>query len=144
MTTLTLSQTLVTIDCAHCGLLFAVPKDWEQRRRSDHATFWCPAGHGQSFTGKTDTEKATERAAAAEREARALRERLQATQATLVHTRDQREAAERSAAAHKGHATRLRKRAAHGVCACCGRTFPDMARHMADKHPEFVAETATP
>lgn len=37
----------------------------------------------------------------------------------------------------KGVATRLKNRAAHGVCPCCNRTFQQLARHMSAKHPDF-------
>jgi hypothetical protein len=56
--------------------------------------------------------------------------------------RELREAAERSAAAAKGNVTKLRKRAAAGVCPCCNRTFLALQKHMAHKHPDFRAEAA--
>ena len=39
---------------------------------------------------------------------------------------------------YKGHATRISKRVKNGVCICCNRTFADLARHMATKHPTFT------
>ena len=57
--------------------------------------------------------------------------------------RDLREATERSLVAQRGATTRARRQrdkarqsAANGQCPCCGRTFADLARHMAAKHPE--------
>ncbi len=34
--------------------------------------------------------------------------------------------------------TKVKKRAANGVCPCCNRTFSDLARHMKAKHPDFA------
>jgi hypothetical protein len=49
-------------------------------------------------------------------------------------------AAEHSARAYKGQATRLRNRAKAGVCPCCKRTVSQLARHMASKHPDFSTD----
>jgi hypothetical protein len=54
-----------------------------------------------------------------------------------VHERDQRLAAERSAAAVRGHITRLKNRIAKGVCPECHQAFPSLARHMETKHPAY-------
>lgn len=55
-----------------------------------------------------------------------------------------REAAQHQSRAFKGVVTKLKKRAANGVCPCCNRTFVDLARHMAGKHPTFLAEEILP
>jgi hypothetical protein len=47
------------------------------------------------------------------------------------------ERSERSAAAYRGQVTRLRTRAKAGLCPCCNRSFQDLHRHMATKHPDF-------
>jgi hypothetical protein len=67
----------------------------------------------------------------------AARRRSEAAAAQLTHERDQRLAAERSASAYKGQATRIRNRVGAGVCPCCTRTFANLARHMAGQHPDF-------
>lgn len=36
--------------------------------------------------------------------------------------------------------TRAKKRAATGTCPCCGRSFVQLRRHMAAKHPDHLAE----
>lgn len=59
---LTYDQTLTLIHCANCGVPFGMTADMEKRRRQDHGTFYCPAGHRNVFDGKTDAEKAQERA----------------------------------------------------------------------------------
>lgn len=119
---------LETLECAHCHMLFGAPQTWVTDRRRDHAGFCCPAGHRLSFSGESDLEKA--------------QRLLQAAQAQAVHAQDQQHATELSLRAHKGQATRLRKRLAAGVCPCCTCTFADLARHMAGQHPDYV--TAPP
>ena len=47
-------------------------------------------------------------------------------------------AAERSAAAYKGHLTRVKRRVGNGVCPCCNRTFKNLADHMTTKHPDYA------
>lgn len=70
------------------------------------------------------------------------RKQLERAETRERAARDQAEAAERSAIAYKGHATRLRKRAAAGVCPCCTRSFQNLQRHMASQHPTFSGEQA--
>lgn len=135
MTTIQRLQTLVTIECARCHMLFAVPEQWEADRRRDHLGFTCPNGHSLSFQGESDVEK--------ERRLRrnAERQRDNAESARLA-ARDQARAAERSAAATRGHLTRLRKKIENGVCPVpgCRRSFSNVRRHITGQHPEWKHE----
>lgn len=130
---LTYSRTLYVQECCACSITFAVPEDFDQRRRNDGKTFYCPAGHSQSYT-KSELDRVREKLAREQ----AARERAQARE---IHEHDQRIAAERSASAYKGRVTRLKNRAAAGVCPCCNRSFENLRRHMSTKHPDFT-ETA--
>lgn len=130
--TITKQVILDTEDCYSCGVTFAMPRSFKEQRQRDGKNFYCPAGHGQHYT---------------ETEADRLRKELERTKRNLEWAesrtraaRDQAEAAERSKAALKGVITKQRKRAAAGVCPCCHRTFQQLARHMANKHPGY-AET---
>jgi len=118
--TITETVTLNTTTCADCGIIFAIPAPFEARRREDGRSFYCPSGHNLVFNGEIDK----------------LRRRVASLQSTNVHLSDQRAAAERSAAAYKGQATKLRRRAQNGVCAVCHRSFEDVRRHMTTQHPE--------
>lgn len=73
------------------------------------------------------------------------RDRLKQEQARLVEVANeaqrQQAAAERRAAAARGQVTKLKRSATAGVCPCCSHGFPNLARHIAAKHPEFVAES---
>lgn len=119
------------LDCPECGITFGIGAEFEKRRREDKRGFYCPNGHSQWFPGKTAEDRMREERDAArslaEREAR----RRQNAEINAEHER-------RSAAAYKGHATRIRNRIKNGVCpAGCNRHFDNIRRHIATKHPDF-------
>jgi len=119
----TASIGLVTIECAKCGITFAMPSVYERARRNDHDTFYCPSGHGNHFPGKSEEEK--------------LRDRL-ASERNLREGAERRaDATERSLRATKGVITKMKKRIGAGVCPCCNRHFTALERHMATQHPEY-------
>lgn len=133
--TLEIAITFETVTCCHsgCGITFAVPDWWVKSRRTDHQRWYCPSGHAQHFSGQTDDER-----------------RIAQLQAELADERrfrgweeDRRKRAESDAMnlansnrALRGVATKLKKRASAGVCAYCNRTFINVTRHVASKHPE--------
>ena len=134
MTTLTYSGTLVTRTC-WCGIHYAVPSEFYEMIQRQHrdgrtqSTIYCPIGHTWEFSGKGEAE--------------ILREKLAEEQRRRKAARDLLAAEERSHAATRGHLTRQKKRVAAGVCPCCSRTFQQLARHMASKHPDFPGEPAS-
>jgi hypothetical protein len=119
MTTTTITYTghLVTTSC-WCGVALAVPQSLYDEARRNGRGIYCPLGH--TFVYSDTTKKELER----------TRNRLQATQELLA-------AEERSHHATKGHLTRQRKRAAAAICPCCHRSFVQLRRHMATKHPDY-------
>ncbi len=134
MATQTFIGTLVIEYCCKtgCGVAFGMPADLQQRRLNDRGTFHCPNGHPQHYTGKSDIEKAKERTEQAERNAKFAN-----GQASFWRERAQESA--RSAAAHKGHATRIRNLIAKGVCPVpgCRRNFANVKDHIATQHPDW-------
>lgn len=46
-----------SITCSSCGIRWDVPDQYQDDRRQDHATFYCPNGHSQWYPGKTAQEK---------------------------------------------------------------------------------------
>jgi len=122
---LTYTGGLTPVRC-WCGIRSAVPAELYREARRTGQEIFCPLGHSFIF-GDSQVERL-------ERELTAARD----AQARLIRQRDH---AQHQARAQKGVATKLRRRAAKGVCPCCNRQFADMARHMATKHPAFVAET---
>lgn len=122
----------LTVTTCWCGIPHAVPDELyayvlrQQRDGRAQTGIHCPLGHTWTFAGEGEAERL---AREVERE-RAVASRLRA----------EKEAERRSHIATKGHATRLKKRIAAGVCPCCKRSFNDLARHMAGKHPEYPSE----
>jgi hypothetical protein len=122
MSTINKTVKLTEIECCNCGIDYMVPDWFNKRCLESGVTFYCPAGHPQVYR-KSELVK--------------LREQIAMLEGRARHLDDQRQAAERSAAAFKGEVTKLRSRVANGVCPCCHRTFVNVARHMQTKHPDF-------
>jgi|HubBroStandDraft_2_1064218.scaffolds.fasta_scaffold82583_2 hypothetical protein len=118
-------QTLTCLSCWVCGIEFAMPHIIERKRAEDGKAFFCPNGDKISYgPSLLDRE----------------RSRLLRMEAQLTHERDQREAAERSAAAYRGQVTKIKRRVGNGVCPCCKRSFANLARHMEGQHPGFATD----
>lgn len=123
-------------DCINCAVRFGVPEGFTANRRRDKRTFWCPNGHPMSYT-QSEADLL-----------RRERDRLKQEQARLhdVARRhaEERDAARRQASAARGQVTRLKNRAAAGLCPCCNRSFQNLQRHMTTKHAGFTAEEVAP
>lgn len=123
------------IICCHekCGIAFSVPQWWEQRRREDKTWWYCPNGHSQHFSGKTEAERLKGEVERLNKDAAYLRTRLEDEAKTvnrLCRSRD----------SYKGQVTRIKNRVSKGVCPCCNRTFQNLARHMTGQHPEWKGQ----
>jgi len=133
METIASSGQLTVVIC-WCGMRHAVPSELRREQERQHADgqpvtdIYCPLGHTHVPVGEPKYKRL-------ERE----RDRAQNEAATRAAERDQ---AEASARAFKGAATRSRRRAAAGVCPCCGRSFKQLRRHMANKHPDYEPEAS--
>lgn len=127
---ITTKLTLVIEECYTCGIVFGMPDSLKTRLLRTHETFYCPAGHGQHYTGPSDVEKLKKQLEAAEQQIGTLTARAR-------HEQDQREAAERNERAAKRELNRTKKRVSNGVCPCCNRTFVNLQRHMAGRHPDY-------
>jgi hypothetical protein len=123
------TTSLETLSCGSCGIPFAIPLDMHRKVKDSGDSFWCPNGHQISYH-RSEADNLRDKLAREQ----SARKRAEAAE---VHQRDQRVAAERSAAAYKGRVTRLKNRAAAGVCPCCNRHFENVERHMSTKHPDF-------
>lgn len=125
MGTITYTGRLITTTC-WCGIPLAVPESlWDEAHRIKKSIY-CPVGHTFIFTDRMETELAE------------TKSRLRRAQEREQATRDLLQAEENSHRSTRGHVTRLKKRAAAGVCPCCTRSFQDLARHMAGQHPDYV------
>lgn len=126
---------LATEVCVNCGMTFAMPLDFQNRRRGDHAFFYCPNGHSQYYSGKSETEKLRD-------ELTRERARLDQEKARAESLRRSLVVRERQVAARKAVCTKLRKRIAAGKCPCCHAQFKDLKTHMKTQHPSWNPEQA--
>ena len=117
--------------CITCGIPFTVPDIVINKHREVGGYHSCPNGHSQGWD-KDGCEVADLR-----RERDRLKQQIAAKDDDIAWQKQQRKDAERLAAAARGQVTKLKKRAAAGVCPCCNRQFSNMHRHMQTKHPEF-------
>jgi len=112
--------------CASCGVIFGVPSGYLENRRKDLASFFCPNGHSLSY-----------RESLLDKE----RHQRQLLEQKLAQKDD--EIAE--ALANTAKIERKMKRlATKGVCPCCTRSFLNVKRHMATKHPAFMCDNPKP
>lgn len=108
-----------------------MPTEFNNIRRNDHKTFYCPSGHPQSYQGESEAEKFR-------RERDRLAQRIAERDDDLKRQRERAEAAERRSAAARGQITKIKNRVGHGICPCCNRTFENLHRHMTTQHPTFA------
>lgn len=126
-----------TVLCARCGLLYALPEALIKAARAKghgEITWRCPnnscSAMNWGYHGKSEADKERERRESAEAAAKWERDRAARLSATL----DQTKASLRS---QKGATTKAKRRHAAGLCPCCNRTFQQLTRHMATKHPDY-------
>lgn len=98
-------------------------------RADSKRSFFCPNGHSQHYT-ESEADRLR-------RERDRLKQQIAQEQDVARQWREEAEREKARAAGYKGVATKMRNRVAKGVCPCCNRTFLDLARHMATKHPDI-------
>lgn len=113
-------------ECASCGVVFGLSQNLERNLRETHRNFFCPNGHTLSFRSKTEADLERDRRITAEK-------KLQEANADVAIARAEKAKAEAAL-------NRTKKRVSAGVCPCCNRTFSQLRRHMAAKHPDFQAK----
>ena len=121
-------------ECCNCGIPFAMTTQLQQEYKRNHAIFYCPKGHQQYYSGKSDEEKLQDQVAA-------LENKLQNKQKEKEWAEQATRNAKNQARAQKGAKTKLKNRIKNGVCPCCTRTFANVSRHMANQHPEYQGES---
>lgn len=128
------TETLVVVTC-WCGIRHAVPQSLRrvQLQQPGKKEVFCPLGHAYVSGGESEADRIKQQLLDE-------RKRHESTRKMLDATRWDRDHAQRSAAAFKGHATRKGKqleRVKAGVCPCCNRHFKNLERHMTGQHPDF-------
>lgn len=123
--------------CAQCKCDVWIPDAlYEAAKASEKVSFHCAYGHSLVFPkGESETDKLR-------RERDRLAQRVAEKDDEIARQRKLREGTEKRLSATRGVITRIKNRVGHGVCPCCNRTFGDLSRHMATKHPTFAAEAA--
>ena len=129
-----LSVALYVVDCPTCGILHGIPELLKERRLEGGGSIYCPNGHNWHFI---ETEAARQR-----KRADSLAAQLGRSETARRAARDQAQAAERSAAAYRGVATKMRNKIANGVCPVpdCRRHFTDVQAHIASKHKDWAVK----
>lgn len=74
-------EKFIVIQCASCGISFAVTNNFKQRRLNDHNTFYCPTGHSNYYAQESDIDKAN-------RLAREAQEKTNRLQKCIDHKKD--------------------------------------------------------
>lgn len=143
--TQTIIITLNAETCCNCGVVFGLEAGHQKRLRNNREWFYCPNGHAQHYTGKSEAQKLKDQLAKQEaeaaRRARDAADALDRASARELATRDQLEATQRSRAALKGQLTKTKRRIGKGVCPCCNRHFANVDNHMQSQHPDYATET---
>ena len=124
---------LIAVSCCRCGITFGMDSSYYTERVNDHVPWYCPNGHEQYFSGKSDAEKLRDQLA----KEKHLREQAEA------RARENRESAGRITRrlnATRGVVTRHKKKIAAGRCPCCSHTFKDLKKHMSTRHPNWNPE----
>lgn len=91
---------------------------YDETRRTGNC-WHCPSGHPRIWAGKTTEQQ------------------LADAQARETALQDQLTAAVNEAEQTRVALLRDRQRFANGVCPCCNRSFENVRRHMATKHPDY-------
>lgn len=132
MTTLLLE--LVATTCSVCGCTYGLVRSHHKQLQDSSDTFHCPNGHRQHFA-----ESPAQRL---EKQLAAERARLDQAKAEIENQKARVAMRDRQLSAARGQVTRIKNRVGNGVCPCCTRSFQNLQRHMATKHPTFKAEGA--
>ncbi len=121
---------LRALQCGTCGVWHAIPEAMHESCLSEGGYWTCPNGHSRGYSEgslQSRLEKEIKRREWAEANANRQMERA--------------DSIERKRIAQKAATTRLANRIKARVCPCCHRTFKQLERHMANKHPDYNPES---
>lgn len=127
--------------CLTCNEGIWLTPGQEAVLRKTEQSFFCLWGHSQHFVrGPSEADKLRRKRDRLKQETARLEEEKRVAWNTANEQAERASAAERRASAARGQVTRLKNRAAAGLCPCCNRSFVNLQRHMASKHAGFTAE----
>lgn len=130
MGTITFTDKLFVQECCACFMTFGVPERFDAKRREDHKSFFCPNGHSQSYTGKSEADRLRDQLAA-EKHAREQADAMARDRAVQL------ERTKKRLAATQGVVTRHKKKISAGTCPCCSAQFKNLEAHMKNRHPKW-------
>jgi hypothetical protein len=123
---------IAPIECCKCHVLFWLSAQHSRRLEDEGETFYCPAGHSQSYKDtifvrhKAELEKLKQ---SYERANQQTRNCLERRETALTNERNKH-------IAMKGIHTKAMNRLKNGVCPFCTRSFKDLKRHMSSQHSD--------
>lgn len=135
--TLNVTEQLIVESCPTCHIRYAIPRHLYDKAQARGSSFsvYCPAGHSWHYTGESKADRL-------ERQLEAEKARVARMQASVDQLEADRDHQAARANGYKGALTKAKRRSAHGVCPGCKRQFPDVAAHVAAKHPDLVEEAS--
>lgn len=121
------------VNCGECGGTYAINARYARQKKEDGGSWTCPyckVGWGFVKSAIDELKEQLET------------EKQRARWAERGRERAQREAEHQAAKARgfKGALVKAKKRVGRGVCPSCNRSFENLRRHMASKHPEYAEE----
>jgi hypothetical protein len=119
----TLEIVWVTCGANGCSLPVGMPKKFYEAKKKSRSTWYCPAGHCRIFVGETNEER--------------LKRELEYEKQHRQRAEQDKERARHAAAIARGKLNAAKERVGNGVCPCCKRSFENLRRHMATKHPSY-------
>jgi len=138
--------TLTKMDCPACGGVFAISQwfiDEARRIGNMEKLFACPYCHQKRGWGESEEDRL-------KKKIESLNNRVTDTEQRAIYHAKEAEHFRKSRDGMKGAMVRTHNRIKNGVCPCCQRTFQNLLKHMATKHPKFnsvvsaAASIATP
>lgn len=123
------TQEFVYETCCNCHQSFYMVRSKYDACRTKGESFYCPNGHSMHYT---DTEILR-----LKKELEQQKKRTEWAEQNRDSLRKDRDSIEKSRNALKGVITKTKNRIKNGVCPCCTRSFVNVRRHMATKHPEY-------
>ena len=103
MSDLIIQEVFTVIHCGGCNVSFAVTESFDQARRRDHKTFYCPHGCSRYYPHESDIEKQI-------RLAREAKDRADRLQNCIDHKREVIRKKEYQVRHFKGEVTKLKRR----------------------------------
>lgn len=133
--------------CPSCKCVHSIPPElYAVAQRliptDSSQTIVCPYGHKWHYTPKKEMDANEQTRLERDRLKQKLAEKDDTINEIIKNSNERLDHANRKLAAQKGKVTRLKNRAAAGVCPCCNRTFQNLKNHMASQHPTFTKEEA--